>query len=144
MAFRDLIPWTSRTRNAPSRFGGGESFASPMMALHREIDRAFDQFWNEFGRPIANRDGFGVAHVALGRADALRRRRRQRLQGLARAGHRQHLRALIRERRGRGPAEAAAGAGDDRDLALQCEIDHGTTSVSFCAIPRRSTSEAPS
>jgi len=65
MAFRDLIPWTSRTRNAPSRFGGGESFASPMMALHREIDRAFDQFWNEFGRPIANRDGFGVATPAI-------------------------------------------------------------------------------
>ena len=65
MAIRDLIPWTSRSRGGPARIGGNEGGAHPMFALHRDIERAFDQFWNEFGGPLARRDGFGFATPAV-------------------------------------------------------------------------------
>jgi len=61
MTFRDLIPWLSRSRGAPARIGGNEVFANPMLALHRDIERAFDQFWNEFAGPLERREGFGYA-----------------------------------------------------------------------------------
>jgi len=70
MAIRDLIPWTSRSRGASARIGGNEAFSQPMLALHRDIERAFDQFWNEFGGPLARRDGFGFATPAVDISEA--------------------------------------------------------------------------
>lgn len=64
MAFRNLIPW-NRGRTAPTRFSGGEESLHPMMALHRDIERVFDQFWNDFAPANIAREGFGFTTPAV-------------------------------------------------------------------------------
>jgi HSP20 family protein len=51
MAFRDLIPWSRDQELAQTR----ESF-EPFVALHREMNRLFDDVFHGFGGPL---DRFG-------------------------------------------------------------------------------------
>jgi HSP20 family protein len=44
MALRDLIPWSKNQELAPAR----DSF-DPFVALHREMNRLFDDVWRGFG-----------------------------------------------------------------------------------------------
>jgi HSP20 family protein len=48
MSVRDLIPWGrgSNGNKAPSLYRGGEQ--SPFLALHREMNRLFDDFFRDF------------------------------------------------------------------------------------------------
>ena len=47
MAFRDLIPW-GRDGSVPSRRG---EEVSPFLTLHREMNRLFDEVFNNLGAP---------------------------------------------------------------------------------------------
>lgn len=63
MAIRDLIPW-NRGRDVATR---GAEDAHPFFALHREMNRLFDEAFRGFGLPswADDRDGFnGVGRVA--------------------------------------------------------------------------------
>ena len=48
MSVRDLIPWgrSSNGNKAPTLYRGGEQ--SPFLALHREMNRLFDDFFRDF------------------------------------------------------------------------------------------------
>lgn len=56
MLFRDLVPW-SRKAAVPAQ----RDEDHPLLALHREMDRLFDDFWNEFGRPFGAAGALGAA-----------------------------------------------------------------------------------
>ncbi len=58
MQIRDLIPW-SRKSGAPARFLAPTREVSPILSLHREIERAFDEFWSRF-----EGDGFAFPRVS--------------------------------------------------------------------------------
>jgi HSP20 family protein len=68
MTMRDLIPW-SRGRSAPApRF---EDQNSPFLALHREMNRLFDDFFRGFDWPLPSRFGWfgGWPHVDVGETE---------------------------------------------------------------------------
>ena len=52
MNMRDLIPWgrTERSSPVPSHFRGDEM--SPFLALHREMNRLFDDVFSRFDSPM--------------------------------------------------------------------------------------------
>ena len=49
MNMRDLIPWGRQEASTPAAFRDDQ--ASPFLALHREMNRMFDQVFREFGSP---------------------------------------------------------------------------------------------
>jgi HSP20 family protein len=49
MNMRDLIPWSRNGSRAPSLFREGP--ASPFLALHREVNRLFDETFRNFDVP---------------------------------------------------------------------------------------------
>jgi HSP20 family protein len=51
MNMRDLIPWGRGTSQAPSLFREGES--NPFLALHREVNRLFDDAFRGFDAPMS-------------------------------------------------------------------------------------------
>lgn len=51
MALKDLAPWQQ---------GKGSTTAPSISELHREVDRVFDSFWNNFGSPSLFRDNAGA------------------------------------------------------------------------------------
>ncbi len=58
MALTDLVPW-GRNRSVPTRRFSDEG--DPFMALHREMNRMFDDFARSFGMGPPARFGFGMA-----------------------------------------------------------------------------------
>ncbi|RMD87353.1 MAG: Hsp20/alpha crystallin family protein, partial [Alphaproteobacteria bacterium] len=71
MQFRDLIPW-GRKSTAPATFAGPGREVSPIFALHREIERAFDEFWSRFegnGFGFPRVEGFAVPAVDVVETD---------------------------------------------------------------------------
>lgn len=50
MSVRDLIPW-NRGTNTPAPTGLSNEPTSPFLALHREVNRLFDDVFNGFGVP---------------------------------------------------------------------------------------------
>jgi HSP20 family protein len=56
MAITDLIPW-NRTRNMPVPRQAEEH---PFLALHREMNRMFDNFFRGFDWPTSNTPGWSV------------------------------------------------------------------------------------
>jgi len=50
MSVRDLIPW-SRSTSSPVPAGLSNEPSSPFLALHREVNRLFDDVFNGFGVP---------------------------------------------------------------------------------------------
>jgi len=67
MAMKNLIPW-SRSKDVPSsRF----EESSPFFALHRQMNRLFDDFFRDFDLPPSGRTGWraGVPHVEISEDD---------------------------------------------------------------------------
>ena len=70
MAMSDLIPW-GRNRNAPAAPRRNEE-ASPFLALQREMNRVFDDFFRGFDVPLPARLGWaagGWPHVEVSETD---------------------------------------------------------------------------
>lgn len=55
MQIRDLIPW-GRDKDRVPRVSKDSD--NPVLALHREINRVFDDFWSRFDRPFGAGNGF--------------------------------------------------------------------------------------
>lgn len=64
MAFKDLVPWNRKTGTLARR-----EDEHPVLALHREMDRLFDNFWNEFGRPFGGFGGSGFPRADVAETD---------------------------------------------------------------------------
>lgn len=74
MAFRDLIPWSRQENRLPvpvSAERGRDSDTLPLLSLHREVNRLFDDVFRGFGVPaLAGFDRVaGWPHVELGETD---------------------------------------------------------------------------
>jgi HSP20 family protein len=67
MDVKGLMPW-SRNRNMPaSRYSGEEN---PFLALHREMNRTFDDFLRSFDLPVAQVGWMGAwPHVEVSETD---------------------------------------------------------------------------
>jgi HSP20 family protein len=68
MAITDLIPW-NRTRNMPVPRQAEEH---PFLALHREMNRMFDNFFRGFDWPTSNTPGWSVGswpHIEISETD---------------------------------------------------------------------------
>ena len=68
MALTDLIPW-NRNRNLPAP---RQSEEHPFLALHREMNRAFDRFFRDFDLPMTGTPGWSVGtwpHVEVSETD---------------------------------------------------------------------------
>jgi HSP20 family protein len=66
MALTDLIPW-NRNRNMPA-----PRQSDPFVALRREMDRVFDDFFRGFDLPMAGSQGWSVGtwpHVEVSETD---------------------------------------------------------------------------
>lgn len=52
MAIRDLIPWSRQENRLPAPVNGArESETHPLLSLHREMNRLFDDVFRSFGVP---------------------------------------------------------------------------------------------
>ena len=74
MAFRDLIPWSRQENRLPvpvSAARDRDTDSHPLLSLHREVNRLFDDVFRGFGAPtLAGFDrGAGWPHVELGETD---------------------------------------------------------------------------
>jgi len=74
MAFRDLIPWSRQENRLPvpvSAERGRDNDTHPLLSLHREVNRLFDDVFRGFGVPaFAGLDRTaGWPHVELGETD---------------------------------------------------------------------------
>lgn len=74
MSLRDLIPWSRQENRLPISTDpqrGSEYDAYPLLSLHREVNRLFDDVFRGFGGPAFGRLGHGGAwpHVELGETD---------------------------------------------------------------------------
>jgi len=72
MAIRDLIPWSRQENRLPAVGGQRDRNDDPLVSLHREVDRLFDDMFRGFGAPALA--GFGRAlswpSVELGETDS--------------------------------------------------------------------------
>jgi HSP20 family protein len=68
MALTDLVPWARSRATPAARFGEG---GDPFLALHREMNRMFDEFSRGFGFPAPVSAGWSAAwpHVDIGETD---------------------------------------------------------------------------
>ncbi|GLS99350.1 heat-shock protein Hsp20 [Sphingobium jiangsuense] len=59
MAFRDLIPWSRQENRLPVPVSAdtGREAGHPLLSLHREVNRLFDDVFRGFGMPSLS--GFG-------------------------------------------------------------------------------------
>ena len=74
MAFRDLIPWSRQENRLPvpvSAERGRGNDTHPLLSLHREVNRLFDDVFRGFGVPaLAGFDrAVGWPHVELAETD---------------------------------------------------------------------------
>ncbi|MBB6189910.1 HSP20 family protein [Sphingobium wenxiniae] len=74
MAFRDLIPWSRQENRLPvpvSAARDRDTDSHPLLSLHREVNRLFDDAFRGFGAPtLAGFDrAAGWPHVELGETD---------------------------------------------------------------------------
>jgi len=74
MAFRDLIPWSRQENRLPvpvSAARDRDTDSHPLLSLHREVNRLFDDAFRGFGVPaLAGFDrAAGWPHVELGETD---------------------------------------------------------------------------
>jgi HSP20 family protein len=51
MAIRDLIPWSRTDERVPAAFGVEQDRRDPLLSLHREVNRLFDDVVRGFGVP---------------------------------------------------------------------------------------------
>lgn len=64
MNMKSLIPWGKSRNVETSRY---PEVASPFLALHREMNRVFDEFLSDFGAPV--RFGSGWPQIDLSETD---------------------------------------------------------------------------
>ena len=72
MAIRDLIPWSRQENRLPAAVENERGTDShPLLSLHREVNRLFDDVFRGFGVPaLAGFDrGLAWPHVELGESD---------------------------------------------------------------------------
>lgn len=74
MTFRDLIPWSRQENRLPVQVSaerGRDNDTHPLLSLHREMNRLFDNVFRGFGvPPLAGLDrAAGWPHVELGETD---------------------------------------------------------------------------
>jgi HSP20 family protein len=72
MAIRDLIPWSRQENRLPAPVGAERDRADhPLMSLHREVNRLFDDVFRGFGAPaLGGFDrGFAWPSLELGETD---------------------------------------------------------------------------
>jgi HSP20 family protein len=72
MAIRDLIPWSRQENRLPAPVSANRDVDNhPLLALHREVNRLFDDVFRGFAAPsLGGRDqGFAWPHVELGETD---------------------------------------------------------------------------
>ena len=68
MALRDLIPWSRQENRLPvpvSAEGGRETEAPPLLSLHREVNRLFDDVFRSFGAPALGSSAQGPSWPSL-------------------------------------------------------------------------------
>jgi HSP20 family protein len=62
MALKNLVPWSSRGRsNAAARYTN----ENPVVAMHREVNRIFDDFFRGFDEPLLNKGQLGWPRVEV-------------------------------------------------------------------------------
>ena len=59
MNIQSLIPWSRGTERTPTFFGEDER--DPFLALHRDVNRLFDEALRGFGAPFAGRSWRALA-----------------------------------------------------------------------------------
>jgi len=74
MAIRDLIPWSRQENRLPvpvSAERGRDDATHPLLSLHREVNRLFDDVFRGFGAPSIGGFDRGLAwpHLELGESD---------------------------------------------------------------------------
>ncbi|MDB5709298.1 MAG: heat-shock protein [Sphingomonas bacterium] len=73
MAIRDLIPWSRQENRLPAPVSGEqrERAEHPLLSLHREMNRLFDDVFRGFDMPAFGNTGPGAAwpRVELGESD---------------------------------------------------------------------------
>ncbi|TKB82088.1 MAG: Hsp20/alpha crystallin family protein, partial [Mesorhizobium sp.] len=62
MAIRDLIPWGRENNQAPSLFR--DSDRDPFLALHREMNRLFDEAFRGFDTRLPSLGGLSAARAS--------------------------------------------------------------------------------
>jgi len=72
MAIRDLIPWSRQENRLPMSVGAQRDQTDhPLISLHREVNRLFDDVFRGFGAPMlaGPERGFAWPNVELGETD---------------------------------------------------------------------------
>ncbi len=75
MAFRDLIPWSRQENRLPVPVSAererGADDNHPLMSLHRDVNRLFDDVFRGFGLSAFGNPGRGLdwPHIELGETD---------------------------------------------------------------------------
>src|SRR6187402_3602440 len=72
MAIRDLIPWSRQENRLPTPVGAERDRGDhPLLSLHREVNRLFDDVFRGFGAPSFGGFDRSVSwpHVELGETD---------------------------------------------------------------------------
>src|SRR5438270_7592981 len=72
MAIRDLIPWSRQENRLPATIGAGRDPSDhPLLSLHREVNRLFDDVFRGFGVPsLGGADrSFTWPNLELGETD---------------------------------------------------------------------------
>ena len=71
MAIRDLIPWSRQENRLATPVGAEQRDDHPIVSLHREVNRLFDDVFRGFGAPAFGATGrsLGWPHVELGESD---------------------------------------------------------------------------
>ncbi len=51
MSIRDLIPWSRQENKVPAQVSAAGAASDPVLSLHREVNRLFEDFFHGFGVP---------------------------------------------------------------------------------------------
>ena len=64
MAIRDLIPWSRQENRLPCPVSAArdrETETHPLLSLHRDMNRLFDDVFRDFGEPLLGGFARGLA-----------------------------------------------------------------------------------
>ena len=60
MSIRDLIPWSRQENKVPAQVSAAGAASDPVLSLHREVNRLFEDFFRGFGVPALAGVGRGL------------------------------------------------------------------------------------
>jgi len=66
MNMKSLVPWGKNRDLEPRRYSEG---SNPFLALHREMNRVFDDFLTDFGMPARTGSGSAWPHIEISETD---------------------------------------------------------------------------